>query len=367
MSDVRTLAGPASLSGWNAQIDTAVCEYCQWRFLTPAGSGEMQCPHCHQRALSFLPEGLQDMPHPYPPEMVVPFSFSSPALGEAIRHFSRGIPFPPEDLNADKLSQRLQRIYLPMWLVDSSVAATWQAEMGFDYEVISHQEQFDQNRSGWESKEVKEARVRWENRVGRVNRIYHNIAVPALEDAAQIKNDLGAFKLSQAVPYDPQCLEQASVRLPDLSPKEAWSEAAPAFQSAAADECQRACGADHQRQFRWKAQFTNLNWTMLLLPAFTSYYMDDEGKPQVILIHGQTCQISGARKASMQRARNTSLVLLLVGIIVFLIGLILEVFSGASPLLGMLAVLAILGGIGSSLASIIPYASAWDFNRKNQT
>jgi hypothetical protein len=357
-------AAPARLTGWNASLEATVCERCQWRFLAPSGSGAPICPNCHQRTLSILPDGLSELPNTYPPELVLPFNQTPSALDDAIREFTKGIPYPPEDLHPQNLRSRLARVYLPMWLIDACIAAQWQSEVGFNYEVVSHQEHYDQNRSGWASKEVKEARVRWENRVGRINRDYHNIAVSGLEDAARLKKELGDYQLHHAAAYIPECLDSAFVRLPDLHPKEAWSEAAAAFQKVAADDCQRACDADHQRQFRWKAQFTQLNWTLLLLPAYSSYYLDDSGRPHPILINGQTGQVAGARMASMRRAQNRSLAFLLVGIILFLTGMILETFTATSALIGLFSTLAILGGIGSTLASLVPYVSAWDFNRK---
>ena len=118
------------------------------------------------------------------------------------------------------------------------------------------------------------------------------------------------------------------------------------------------------RQFAWKAQLDNINWTLMLLPVYSSFYRDDSGKPQPILIPGQTGQISGARRASLRRASNTSLVLLLVGIILFLTGLILESYSATYAYLGGPSTILVLGGIASAVGAFFPYLAAWDFNRK---
>ena len=40
----------------------------------------------------------------------------------------------------------------------------------------------------------------------------------------------------------------------------------------------------------------------MLLPVYAASYLDDQGQPQSIFIHGQTGQIAGTRRSSMQRA-----------------------------------------------------------------
>jgi hypothetical protein len=356
------IPGPGA---WNTELEVLYCGRCRWSFLAASGARETRCPHCHQSNLAPIPEGLAELPHPYPPELVVPFSVPGATIEASILHFSKGIPYPPEDLNPSGIQAHLTPIYLPLWLVDVQVNATWQAEAGFDYKVVSHQESYHQDRGKWETREVEEAHVRWENRAGRLNRAYQNITTPALDDSAKMQKTLGEFNIKNARPYHPDLLGQAYVRLPDHTPQEAWTEANAAFQKTAADDCMKACAADHLRQFDWKAQMSDLNWTLMLLPVFASYYLDDSGTPQPILIHGQTGQISGARRASTRRAWNTSLIFLMLGIICFLSGLIIENFTGNYPFLGGLSTLLILGGIAGAVGAFFPYLSAWDFNHKN--
>jgi hypothetical protein len=356
-------ASPTSRAGWEAGLEVALCERCQWRFLAPAGQAQTTCPHCHQQPLTLLPGGLPEMPHPYPPELVLPFRLAGTDLKIAIDQFSRGIPFTPPDLNPRSLQERLAPVCLPEWLVDASVSACWQAEAGFDYQVVSHQEFYSQDAARWQTREVQEDRIRWEKRVGRLDRAYQNISAPALEDAPRLKDSLGAFELAGAQPYRPEHLAGAYVRLPDLPPAEAWKEAVDSFQNTAAEECRQACAAGRLRQFAWKAEFQQINWTLMLMPAYTSYYLDDAGRPQPVLIHGQTGRVTGARRASMQRARGTSLALLLGGIILFLVGLILDGLPGPVFLAGI-SLLLMLAGIAGVVGSAAAYATAWDFNRK---
>ena len=59
---------------------------------------------------------------------------------------------------------------------------------------------------------------------------------------------MGAFKLEEAVEYQVKEIENIFVRLPNRDTKDAWVEATPAIQTAAAEECRQAAGADHIRQ-----------------------------------------------------------------------------------------------------------------------
>lgn len=361
-------SAPNARAGWEAGLEVAVCVHCHWRYLVSPGAVRDICPNCYQGNLSLLPDGLAELAGAYTPELIVPYSLSKTALAQAVHDFAAGIPFTPEGLNETALRASLTPIYLPVWLVDGQITARWQADAGFNYEVVSHTEAYDGNANRWQTREIKEPRVRWENRVGQLNRSYQNVTAPAIDDAARIEKTLGGFNLDQARSYDPECLtadgRPALVRLPDHPPKESWSETAAAFQKAAAAEVQQACGANALRQFRWNAQYARLNWTLLLLPLFSASYQDDQGNPQPVHIHGQTGKIFGARKASMRRARRTSLMLLLAGIALFLLGLGLDALSPASSMTAVFSTYASILGIAGVIGAAVPLLITWDFNHR---
>jgi hypothetical protein len=250
--------------------------------------------------------------------------------------------------------------------VDVEVNAVWEAEFGYDYQVVSHRERFDQNSGRWKTQEITEARIRWEQRVGRLNRTYHNIRTPALEEDARLTQRIGPFEASEAKQFEAALMLESYVSLPSRSKEDAWSAAVPSIQSAASTECRQAGTADHIRQFRWNPSFDNQVWTLLLLPMYTTYYLDDDNAPQIMLVNGQSGRLYGVRKASMKRARQTSLVIAAVAVAVFLLGIDLVLVSLLLP------PVLIFGGIGIFLSillgfsAIIPIGMVWQFNnRKN--
>lgn len=358
-----------SLESWGTPLVPLICEACDWRYLAPAGPASTDldarttCPHCAAEAVVRLDPDEAQFPYVAPPELIVPFSASQGAVDARVTTFAQGIPYAPEDLNPDALRARLQRLYLPMWLVDSDVQAQWQAEVGFDYQVVSHQERYADG-AGWRTDEVHEGRVRWEPRLGRLQRHYDNVAAPALAQHALLARALGAHATGDVVRYRSDLLAGAVVRAPDRGPDAAWPEADAAVRQAAAEECRQAAAADHIRDFRWSPHYAARHWTLLLLPVYATYYRDDEGAPQRVLINGQTGQLYGAKRGSMARASRLSLIIGIVALVIFVVGLALALFSALFPPLLLLGVLGAVIGLMVAVGAVAPVTRVWAFNRQ---
>ena len=372
MDQTAVSPNTTTMDAWGAGLCLAVCEACDHRFLIPAGAGgspgdgagdPVACPSCFTRTLTRLPEA--DIP--VKPELVLPFQVRESTLRQAVENFAGGLWFPPGDLNPANLAGRLQRVFLPVWLVDGAVRAGWQAEAGFDYQVVSHQNRYNENGGGWSEKQVQETRIRWEPRQGRLDRSYQNVPAPALEQQHALFQRVGEYQFSAAQPYTSQALQGSlprwAVGMPERSQEDAWPDALPVFKRAAAEECQRACAANHIRAFEWQPEFTRQNWTLLLLPLLTTYYLDDERKPQVVLLHGQTGRLSGVRRASSLRARQTALWLAGFGALFFVLSLLVSLFSVAAPLLLPLAVLGFVLAAALGLGALVPFIIVWSVNR----
>ncbi len=346
-----------------------ICAHCDWRFAldsTPQAGSTIppRCPHCYHPRLSQL-SGEGAAGGALVPELVVPFEVAADLLQRRLLGFAEGIRFAPADLNAPNLTARLQRVFLPMWLVDTDVQANWEAEMGFDYEVVSHQARYGDHQ-GWDTREVKENRIRWEPRLGTLQRSYQNVRAPALEEHTQLGSALGAFDVDKAAADRPGSLADAVIRLPDRAQEDAWPAAALSVQAAASEECRQAAAASHIRGFRWSPEYRQGNWTQLLLPVYTTYYLDDEQVPQPILIHGQTGRLHGRRRASMARARRTAGLLLAIAVVIFLLSLITGGFSVLLPALVLPAGIGAFLGILLGLSAGIPILMVWQFNRSQK-
>lgn len=348
---------------WGADLRALGCSQCGLVHLVPAdwdAAGVARCPACLATALETQPARLRSEP----PEMVVPFSpnLSPAALQASLNDWLRPVWLRPPDFRVDSLMSRLVRVYLPMWLVDGRVKGVWQARMGFDYQVESTQERFAENR-GWTVRHLRETRVRWEPRAGRLQRIYHNLAVPALEEAeqARVMARLGHYQVDKAVAYAPATIAGAAVRIPSWLPEEAWPLAQSALDCSAADDCQRASSAQHIDEFSLVAAYEDLNWTQMLLPLYATFYQDERGRLVSVWINGQTGRIDGARRASTRRAWRLTTSGAAVAAAIFVLGAVLSLLK----LAGLGAAVMTVGFLLALLATL-PTIWAWQFNQANR-
>lgn len=351
-------------SSWGDQYGAVVCENCDWRFIHTNDVRPERCPYCSQEVLTSL--GQDEISNLFVdrPELYLPFGITQNAVSNAFQHFTKGIRFAPKDLTLQNLRNRLNRVFIPKWLVDIEVSANWEAEVGFDYHVVSHRERYDQNSRNWKTQEVNETRIRWETRVGRLNRTYHNIQAPGLEEDAALVQRLGMFDTQDTSRYDSSIISNAYIGYPNRSKEDAWPAVLPSIRSAASQECMRAASADHIHQFRWDPTFENHNWTLLLLPLLTTYYLDDENVTQTVFLHGQTGRVSGDRKASMKRAQMVALLIFLVASMIFLLSLVVSVAAFLVPGLIILGGIGLLLSILVGICPLIPIILVWQFNRK---
>ena len=355
--------------GWGTPLAAAICETCDWQYLAPHGQALPVCPACRRSSLTATASYPET---PRQPELITPFAVSDTDAAATLQRFARWRPFTPRDLRATTLQKRLQKLYLPRWLVDGDVQAEWQAEAGFNYQVVSHQDRFDETKGDWQSEQLTETRVRWEPRMGRLRRHYDNVTAPAIEEDGAVQKAIGDYDLQLAMSFDATALADALVRLPNRSVEDAWPDAQPRFQALAADECRVASRADHMREFTWNPHFEQQQWTQLLLPVYTTFYQDDAGIEHPILVHGQTGQVAGRRQASMRSARRLSIVLGLAAVAVFAVSMLLVILSAlgsvqdtpsGGALWATLGVFGVWSAMGLGILAMAPVVYVWVFNR----
>jgi len=319
-----------------------------------------RCPFCLQGPVELQPASLPEEA----PEQVVPYDISEERLGRILERWAQGGWFRPDELRGGVLVRRARRYLVPLWLVDGRVEAAWRADVGFDYQAVSYQDRYRQGR-GWSSQEVTEDRVRWEPRVGRLSRAYENVVAPALDDHRALMRRLGDFDLGQRADYSPEAVTDAAVRVPTLEPEAAWPGAEVAFVRVAEEECRQASGADHVRDFQIEAEYDDLNWTLLLLPAFATWYREGE-RIWPVLVNGQSGRVSGVRQASTRKANVTSLVLGAIALILFLAGGLLALLGAAVPPVAVVGGVILILGLFLAVVAPLPAISVWVANRRSE-
>ena len=354
---------PANTSDAPPRSITAVCEACDWSFLVPADETMPVCPHCQQAVLTAVDHAAAGAQAET--ELAAPFSVADVDLGRGLQRFASGFLFRPPDLTAGNLRSRLQRVYLPRWLVDCDVQAEWRADAGFNYQVVSHEDEFSDTSKAWQSREVRETRVRWEPRVGRLTRRYENVVAPAMEEDDALRKRLGDFDLTFTTPVNGRLPDAALIRTANRTPDDAWADAVPAIRQRAVAECRNACQANHLREFDWSPQFADQHWTQLLLPVYASHYRDERNIAHAVLIHGQTGKAYGRRQASLRPARNLSLALGALAVLALVASLLMVLLSSldGAELLRGLGLMGVLAAMSLGILAVFPVAYVWIFNR----
>ena len=345
-----------SESVWAQGLKTAGCPSCRQAFLIPDGGAGRLCPNCAQDHLAPQPARLRMEP----PELVIPSQLQSAHLQSILSEFIRPVWLKPDDFTAANLYARLVKVYWPMWLVDSDITGAWQAEVGYDYQVKSSQEHY--NNGEWRSREVNETRIRWEPRIGSLVRRYNNISAPAISYHERRIKEVGSYSHEAAVSFELPHVGDSVIQLPDHPPESAWPMARSGLDQAAGIECQQAAGGQHIRNFQIEAQYDQVNWSQMLLPLYATYYSDDEGRRHPILINAQTGKTNGMRIASRKKGwlyggilAGASLILLLLALLLFLL---LAVFPPGGAIAAVLAFLAI--ALGAAAVAVILWPWQWN-------
>ncbi|MFN2176381.1 MAG: hypothetical protein ACK2U3_10570 [Anaerolineales bacterium] len=352
------------------QIDGSyyVCNNCGWLYLYISEKPVEMCPRCFSGMLTPISvKNLQDF-QKNPVEKALPFQMQLVELSAAFRKFGSGIPFAPKDLTPGDLLQKVRKIYLPMFMVDTRVKAKWWAETGFDYGVVSHKARYDDNQREWTSKKVQEIRIRWEPRLGFLEREYNNVIAPALEEHNSIVSRIGDFRFNGNISKKVENLDDVYICLPNRKASDAWPDALADLQRVASEDCRKASGADQLRGFKWEPDFLNKEWTLLLLPIYSTFYSNEEGDLLPVMIQGQTGKIFGIRRASMKKAKRISLILIAFSAGLFLLSALILAGSITFPIFLVFSIIGFLFSILFCLGASIPVLLVWNFNRnKNLT
>ena len=345
---------------WDSDLQPAGCPKCAQAFLVESPRLGLVCPSCGQGRLETQPARLR----PEPPELVIPFSQDGPNLSALYQRFVSGVWLRPDDFNPQSLLRRAAPIYWPMWLVDSQIDGSWQAEVGYNYQVESSQDLYASGQ--WLSQKVVETRIRWEPRLGQIELHFDNIAAPALSDYDRLTRIIGPYRPEFAKPFQSAMLAGSIVRVPDLPPESAWPLAQSKLNAKAAEGCQQAAKGQHIRNYRIEAKYQELNWTQLLQPLYISFYTDDQGQPQFVYINPQTGAIGGLRLASQRKGWRWAGVSLGLALVALIIGLVSFAASPVMPPLGLLGFLASAAALAFGIFAIIPAVWPWQWNRQQQ-
>lgn len=347
---------------WLPGASVMTCPACKRVFLVSAGQQDLLCPICVQSAL----QPQQGSVRSQSPELLLPPQLDEAKLNQIFANFASGVPFQTPDLKAENLLSRSRLVYWPLWLVDADVKGEWQAMMGFDYQVKTARETLGQN--GWSSTPELRKQTRFEPRRGTLERHYDNLTVPALQKHEALSGRLGRYDHQKALAFKPGAVRDAMILMPDLDPQQLISAAEVKLTARAGEEAMLASGAQSRQEFSVRGEFNNWSWTEYLLPFFSTYYADEDGKTFAVYAQAQSGQIYGARMASKQKATARSLILMGLGLLALCAVLLLMLFSEGGLASENAAALLLVFFVLFAIIAISPLllARRWNSNQRSQ-
>ncbi len=340
---------------WGLPLASVVCPNCNTEFLR-ADKRMTRCLHCFRAEL--VEKSADDLPFIGAPERIIPFNADMTLLQQQCDTFARSVWIRPIDLTAENLAQRLQKVFLPHWIVGSRVTGKWQAELGYDYQVVSHIERYASG--SWQTDEVKKTRTDWEPRVAEVNLQYDDIRTPALENFPAIIGRVGQYNMGYEIDFSADAMQDALLLIPDRHGDAPWQDVYKVIQQKCQEDSITAGKADRIREFQWQVECPDQRWTHQLLPIYKTFYADDDGNLIPLLMHGHSGKIDGVRRGSMQKAKRYATLIGAVALLLLLVTLgtyfaqLDAVFVWAQILFAL-----------TVLAALIPLVYVWALNRQS--
>lgn len=331
------------------------CPHCKTQFLHP-NEALTQCRHCFRAEL--VEKSADTAPHIGNLERAIPFSASSETLHTTCRRFTRSVWVRPTDLTVENLLARRVQTFLPHWIIGTRVTGTWQAELGYDYRVISHVERYANNH--WRTAEVEKVRIDWEPRAARINLHYDDIRTHALQTLPQITTQIGTFPNGNEIEFAPAMMQSAHLRVPDRHGEQPWQDVVDVLHRNCQRDGVNAGTANHIRTFEWNVEYPDQAWRHQLLPLYTTYYSDDDGNRIPLILHGTTGAIHGIRRGSMQTAKRFAQILgaLTLVLLLIVVGLYFTDFVQAFEVFTVFTVLL-------ALLTPSPLLYVWLLNRQS--
>lgn len=343
---------------WGSGRQPAGCPSCGRVFLMEENQLGIACPLCHRAVLEAQPARMRAAE----PELMVPFGIDQSDLTTIYQQVVDSVWIKLDTFETGSLLKRTVAIFWPFWLVDCDINGHWQMEAGFDYQVQSSKDTYSNGQ--WQSHKQIEGRIRWEPRLGKLNTHIDNVSAPALEEHQNRLLMTGVTPKDRSRKFDPSLLGGALLEVPDLPPEDAWPVAQPRVDEAAEQICTQAADAQHSRNFSIVANYQNQNWTQFLLPMYVTYYEDDDGQPQFLVVNGSTGTIRGPRLASRKRGSHIAGIIAAVAGGLFVLALLGLLLTFIFPPAGIFAAILAVLGLGTGIGAIFPAVWPNQWNRK---
>lgn len=260
------------------------------------------CPMCNSIEL----ESVEMPGKAFTPRNILPFLLPSHrAIKILKRHLRKRRPWmnPPALFKAYQ-EDRLRPIYIPVYLVDAYVRASWKAKAGFRIPV---------NTKG----SITEKEV-WEPVTGYLEHLYENeLLLCSSQIDGGLFDQINDFSLRDLVDYSPRYLESFPAEVTDTPGKEAVKAAESSIDDDLFGKAIRRIKGEKSKELKILSEKEALTFRHVLLPVWVASY-SYKGHDYQYLINGRTGKVAGDKPLSIIRIITLAgLILLTVVLIVW--------------------------------------------------
>lgn len=259
-----------------------------------------RCPVCNQNEFT----DVKNSPKTLEPKNILPFTVPEHRARKILRrHLRKRRPWMlPAKIFKTYRPEQLRAAYIPAYLMDVYVRASWEGKGGFRIPV--------NNKGKVTEKEV------WEPVTGYYENFYENqftLASPKIDKS--VFDQINDFPLRDLVAFDPGYLESFPAEVTEKDPNDSVKDAEKSIDDAVKSQAQSKIKAEKTKDLKITSDKEALTWQHVLLPVWISSFTYRK-KTFQYLINGKTGKVAGDKPLSLPR------ILILIGTITVLLVLL---------------------------------------------
>ena len=224
------------------------------------------------------------------PRGLLPFALEERAAHKAMNDWLGRLWFAPNGLQEyARKGRKMSGIYVPYWTFDADTKSRYSGQRGTIYYVTR-----TVMRNG-KREQVREARVRWTPKSGRVARFFDDVLVLASRSLPKSYTDnLQPWDLSALEPYRPEYLAGFRAEGYTVELDEGFHEARAHMDRVIERDVKFDIGGDRQRIHNIDTAISDITFKHILLPVWLAAYKY-RGKTYRFVVNGRSGRVQGER------------------------------------------------------------------------
>jgi len=224
------------------------------------------------------------------PKAVLPFALDERTAKQAMNDWLGRLWFAPNGLqDYARKGRKMQGIYVPYWTFDADTKTAYRGERGTVYYVTK-----TVTRDG-KRVQVREQRIRWRPKSGRVARFFDDVLVLAARSLPKRFTDaLEPWDLAALEPYAPEYLAGFRAEGYTVELTDGFTEARAHMDRVIERDVKFDIGGDRQRIHLLDTTVSDVTFKHILLPVWLAAYKY-RGKTYRFVVNGRTGKVQGER------------------------------------------------------------------------